>query len=65
MCEAILLNQKIIMPLSTYIPEYETCLSMPAVLGENGIEKIVPIPLNKQEQQKLSLSAQQLHDLLL
>src|SRR5579863_7035237 len=46
MCEAIIFDQKIIMPLSTYVEKYKTCLSMPAVLGENGIEKIISIPLN-------------------
>jgi L-lactate dehydrogenase len=65
MCEAIIFDQKTIMPLSTYIPEYEICLSMPAVLGENGIEKILPMPLNSDEQKKLTDSAQQLHKLLM
>jgi L-lactate dehydrogenase len=65
MCEAIIFDQKIVMPLSTHIPEYNTCLSMPAVLGENGIERLLPIPLNNDEQKKLSDSAQQLRDLLI
>jgi len=65
MCEAIVFDQKIVLPLSTYIPEYDICLSMPAVLGENGIEKILPIPLSDDEQKKLSDSAQQLRDLLI
>ena len=59
-CEAIVFDQKLVVPLSTYIPEYEICLSMPVILGENGIEKIVPIPLNSDEQKKLSNSAEQL-----
>jgi len=63
-CEAIIFNQKIIMPLSTYIPEYAVCLSMPAILGENGIEKILSIPLNDDEQKQLENSAQQLRNLL-
>lgn len=65
MCEAIVFNQKIVMPLSTYIQEYEICFSMPAVLGENGVEKILSIPLSSDEEKKLSYSAQQLHDLLI
>jgi len=65
MCEAIMFDQKIVMPLSTYISEYETCLSLPVILGENGIEKVLPIPLNNNEQKKLSCSAQHLRDLLL
>jgi L-lactate dehydrogenase len=65
MCEAIIFDQKIIMPLSTYDEEYKTCLSMPAVLGENGIEKIIAIPLNDDEQKIVADSAQQLHNLRL
>ena len=64
MCESILFNQKIVMPLSTYVEEYKICFSMPAVLGENGIEKILSIPLNNEEQKKLSNSAEQLYSLL-
>lgn len=64
-CESIIFDQKIVIPLSTYIPEYETCLSMPAVLGENGIEKILPIPLSDDEQKKLENSAQQLRGLII
>ena len=63
MCEAIIFNQKIIMPFSTYIQDYKICLSMPAVLGENGIEKILPIPLNNDEQNQLNHSIQQLQNL--
>lgn len=65
MCEAIVFNQKIVMPLSTYIEQYKTCFSMPTVLGENGIETILSIPLNDDEQKKLSNSAQQLYNLLI
>ena len=59
MCEAIIFDQKIVMPLSTYIQEYDAVFSMPAVLGENGIEKIIPIPLNENERKKLQDSAKQ------
>lgn len=64
-CEAIVFDQKLVMPLSTYIEKYDTCLSMPVVLGENGIEKILPMPLNDDEQKQLTNSAQQLRDLLI
>ena len=63
-CEAIVFNQKIVMPLSTYIQEYDVYLSMPVVLGENGIEQIFNLPLNNEEQQQLENSAQQLPKLL-
>jgi L-lactate dehydrogenase len=59
-CQAIIFNQKVIIPLSTYIEEYDTVFSMPCVLGENGIEKIISIPLNESEEKKLKISAQEL-----
>ncbi len=60
MCEAIIFDQKLVVPLTCYIPQLDICLSMPCVLGENGIEQILPIPLNNDEQKKLELSVQQL-----
>ena len=65
MCQAIIFNQKLAMPLSCYIPSFEVCLSMPAILGENGIEQILPIPLNEKEQQQLAHSAEFLQQSLL
>jgi L-lactate dehydrogenase len=59
-CKAIIFDQKLVLPLSTYHEEFKLCLSMPVVLGENGIEKILPISLNTNEQKKLIASAEQL-----
>jgi len=59
-CNAIVFDQKLIMPLSTYIKDYDVVFSMPVVVGENGIEKIIPIPLNDNERKNLELSAEQL-----
>ncbi len=63
-CESIIFDQKEIMPLSTYIKEYDMYLSLPVVLGEKGIEKILPIPLNDVEQKKLDDSTEKLNSLL-
>lgn len=63
-CKAIIFNQKIVMPLSTYIKEFNTCLSVPVVVGENGIEKIMIPSLNKHEQQQLEYSAKQIKKLI-
>ncbi|HLJ31702.1 MAG TPA: L-lactate dehydrogenase [Candidatus Babeliales bacterium] len=62
-CQAIIFNQKIIIPLSVYIQEHTVCLSMPAILGENGIENILAIPLSENEEQKLLYCAQQLQSI--
>jgi L-lactate dehydrogenase len=60
LCQAIIGDQKIIVPVSTYIAEYDAVLSMPAIIGEKGIEKILSIPLNDDEKTKLKNSAEQL-----
>lgn len=59
-CEAIVFDQKLILPLSSYDKKYNIWFSLPVILGENGIEKTVPIPLNNNEQQQLDNSVQQL-----
>jgi len=61
-CEAIVFDQKLILPLSTYVQEYDVALSMPVVLGERGIEQQLPIPLNNDEKQKLEESARHLRE---
>ena len=40
------------------------CLGMPAIVGEKGVERMIEIPLNEEEQQKLRQSAQTLSDVL-
>lgn len=63
MCKAIIFDQKLILPLSIFNQEFGICLSMPVVLGENGIEKIIPIPLNEDEKKQLNKSAETLKKL--
>ena len=61
-CEAIIFDQKMIMPLSTYVQEYDVALSMPVVLGERGIEQQLAIPLSADERAKLEESARHLRE---
>ena len=63
-CESIIFNQKRVFPVSIYSEELGVCLSMPAVIGENGIEQILAVPLNEQEKAKLANSAKKLNDVL-
>jgi len=58
--QSIILNQRQIRPLSVYSEEYKCVLSMPAVLGSNGIERIIEIKLSDQEKAKLKKSAENL-----
>ena len=60
-CESIVRNERSILPISRMIHgEYGIegiALSMPAVLGEDGVQTRVPISLNEEEQAKLKQSA--------
>lgn len=63
-CEAIARNEGSILPISRMIHgEYGIdgmALSMPAVIGEDGVQTRVPISLNEEEQEKLRKSAETL-----
>ena len=64
LCENILFDQKHIVPLSCFIKELNVCLSMPCILGINGIEKIISVSLNEKEKESLKKSAQFLKKIL-
>lgn len=63
-CECIMRDEKSILPISSMMHgEYgisDICLSMPTVVGRDGVETRVPIQLNEQEESALSASAEQL-----
>ena len=63
-CERIMRDEKSILPISSMMHgEYgisDICLSMPTVVGREGVETRVPIQLNEQEESALSASAEQL-----
>ncbi len=67
-CEAIVRDEKSILPISSMIHgEYgikDICLSMPAIIGKDGVETHVPIQLNEEEISNLKKSAQTLQDIL-
>ncbi len=63
-CECIIFNQKRALPVSSYIQEFGVSLSLPVILGEQGIEKIVPIPLNTHEQEQLQKAADHLKQII-
>jgi len=62
-CENIIFDRKYVLPLSILIKEFNICISMPVVLGQKGIEKIIEIPLNQDEEQKLQTSVEKLKKL--
>jgi L-lactate dehydrogenase len=61
-------NSRIVVPLSTLVDKYhghsKVCLSVPCVLGQNGIERTIEIPLDKAEKKALKKSATVLKNLL-
>ena len=63
-CEAILGNQKSILPVSVYLEKYkgidDVCIGIPSIIGRSGVESIMDIPLSDQEEQQLLQSANQL-----
>lgn len=67
-CEAIIRDEKSILPISSMMKgEYgieDVVLSMPAIVGKNGLETHVPISLNEEEVVKLQKSAATLKEIL-
>lgn len=67
-CEAIIRDEKSILPVSSMMHgEYGIegiSLSMPAIVGKDGVETLVPVQLNKQEESALKKSAKTLNDVL-
>ena len=67
-CEAIIRDEKSILPISSKMSGdfgiKDISLSMPAIVGKDGVECHVPIQLNKEETAKLQKSAQTLQDIL-
>lgn len=59
--EAILDDEKSVLTVSTYIDRFDdicdVCLSLPAVVGREGIREVLPIVLNDDERSRLTASA--------
>ncbi len=53
---AILEDKRIILPVSSYDEVSDVCISTPAVVNKNGVEKKIFIPLSKEEEEKLKSS---------
>ncbi|NIA01830.1 MAG: L-lactate dehydrogenase [Nitrospirae bacterium] len=66
--EAIFEDQHKVFTLSVKLNDYyghsEVCLSVPCVLGRNGIEKVIHVPLDEKEQKSLRKSVKVLKGFL-
>ena len=67
-CECIIRDEKSILSVSSAMNGQfginGVCLSMPAIVGANGVETLVPISLNEKEKEKLIESANTLKTVL-
>lgn len=68
-CEAIIRDEKSILPISSIQHDTESgidgvALSMPAIVGRNGVEGLVPIRLDNEEKVALKASADTLKEVL-
>ena len=67
-CEVIVRDEKSILPVSSMLHgEYginDVVLSMPTIVGKNGIENMIAIPLNEEEQSALKKSADTLDKIM-
>ena len=63
-CECIIRNEQSVLPVSSLVKgEYgieDICLSLPAIVGADGVGQIVPIQLNDEELEKIYKSAAEL-----
>lgn len=68
MAVAIRDDQKKVFPLSVLLNDYygesDVCISIPCVLGRNGIEQVIEVPLDKSEEDKFHLSVKTIRDFL-
>ena len=61
---AILNDLKCVYPVSNYNVNYDVYLSSPAVIGKNGIEKVINIKLTAEEEEKLEKSGEVISEAL-
>jgi L-lactate dehydrogenase len=55
-CASILFDKRDVRPVSHYQPNLGCCLSLPAVLGREGVMETVSLPLNAEEKAQLAKS---------
>jgi L-lactate dehydrogenase len=52
-CSSILFDKRDVRPISHFQSDLGCCLSLPVVLGRDGIIKAIPLPLSSEEKAKL------------
>lgn len=60
--ESIFSDARRLLVVSCYIDAYQTYVGYPAIIGKNGIDSMIQLPLTESEEQKLQHSAQTIAD---
>ena len=59
--ESIVRDEKSVLPVSTFVEGHyginDVCLGVPSIIGRNGVEEVLDIPLDEMESKKLAESA--------
>ena len=67
-CEAVIRDEKSVLPVSSIIDDvygiHDVALSLPAIVGKDGVENIMPIRLNEEEHKRLRNSAEVLRGVI-
>lgn len=67
-CESIVRDEHSILPVSTFIDGHyglsDICMGVPAILSSKGVERVLDIPLNEEEQKLLIQSASAVQKIL-
>lgn len=65
---AIVRDEKSVLPVSSLISGHygldDVCLGVPTVVGKNGVERILDLPLNEDEERRLTESAEKMKDII-
>lgn len=62
LAQAVFSNARLFAPTSIYLEEVESYIGYPAIIGKNGVEKIIELPLNNEENEKLHASAEKIKE---
>lgn len=63
-CKSILFDQRNVRSVSIYDEELKVCLSKPVVLGRKGVEEVLELPLDEEENEALKKSARSLREVI-
>lgn len=58
LCDMIIFNTRQVVPLSWYHAKYGVCMSLPVILTDRGIERVVDVDFTERERELLAQSAE-------